>query len=305
MLTTQYEFSSSALVFSGRGSASKTRRHGLRATAAIVGLLFACPPLVAQANEEAERIDEVIAVLHEIMSAPDASMPEALLERSVGIAVFPSTVRAGFFLGGQRGHGIIAARDEEAGAWSAPAFLTLTGGSIGLQVGAQSVDIILLIQNRRGLSRLLDNQFKLGGDASAAVGPVGRTLEASTDLQMTAEILSYSRSRGVFAGGDAGRRDVAGGSRRERAILRRAARLQGDRARRRDGHHGAGRGNEATGGARHAGGRGRRIEVVRDARSGGACRDRVFSQASPDLVDSSPDQDRAPQDPGAVTAAPR
>ena len=200
MLTTQYEFSSSALVFSGRGSASKTRRNGLRATAAIVGLLFACPPLVAQANEEAERIDEVIAVLHEIMSAPDASMPETLLERSVGIAVFPSTVRAGFFLGGQRGHGVIAARDEETGAWSAPAFLTLTGGSIGLQVGAQSVDIILLIQNRRGLSRLLDNQFKLGGDASAAVGPVGRTLEASTDLQMTAEILSYSRSRGVFAG---------------------------------------------------------------------------------------------------------
>ena len=81
-----------------------------------------------------------------------------------------------------------------------PAFLTLTGGSIGLQVGAQSVDIILLIQNRRGLSRLLDNQFKLGGEASAVVGPIGRSLEASTDLQLTAEILSYSRSRGVFAG---------------------------------------------------------------------------------------------------------
>ena len=157
-------------------------------------------PLIAQANEEAERIDEAITVLHEIMSAPDASIPEALLERSVAVAIFPSTVRAGFFLGGQRGRGFIAGRDEETGAWSAPAFLTLTGGSIGLQVGAQSVDIILLIQNRRGLSRLLDNQFKLGGDASAVVGPVGRTVEASTDLQMTAEILSYSRSRGVFAG---------------------------------------------------------------------------------------------------------
>ena len=157
-------------------------------------------PLIAQANEEAERIDEAITVLHEIMSAPDASIPEALLERSVAVAIFPSTVRAGFFLGGQRGRGFIAGRDEETGAWSPPAFLTLTGGSIGLQVGAQSVDIILLIQNRRGLSRLLDNQFKLGGDASAVVGPVGRTVEASTDLQMTAEILSYSRSRGVFAG---------------------------------------------------------------------------------------------------------
>ena len=157
-------------------------------------------PLIAQANDEAERIDEAITVLHEIMSAPDASIPEALLERSVAVAIFPSTVRAGFFLGGQRGRGFIAGRDEETGAWSPPAFLTLTGGSIGLQVGAQSVDIILLIQNRRGLSRLLDNQFKLGGDASAVVGPVGRTVEASTDLQMTAEILSYSRSRGVFAG---------------------------------------------------------------------------------------------------------
>lgn len=157
-------------------------------------------PLIAQANEEAERIDEAITVLHEIMSAPDASIPEALLERSVAVAIFPSTVKAGFFLGGQRGRGFIAGRDEETGAWSPPAFLTLTGGSIGLQVGAQSVDIVLLIQNRRGLSRLLDNQFKLGGDASAVVGPVGRTVEASTDLQMTAEILSYSRSRGVFAG---------------------------------------------------------------------------------------------------------
>ena len=157
-------------------------------------------PLITQANEEAERIDEAITVLHEIMSAPDASIPEALLERSVAVAIFPSTVKAGFFLGGQRGRGFIAGRDEETGAWSPPAFLTLTGGSIGLQVGAQSVDIVLLIQNRRGLSRLLDNQFKLGGDASAVVGPVGRTVEASTDLQMTAEILSYSRSRGVFAG---------------------------------------------------------------------------------------------------------
>lgn len=166
----------------------------------MAGLLLVCMPLIAQANEEAERIDEAITVLHEIMSAPDASIPEALLERSVAVAIFPSTVRAGFFLGGQRGRGFIAGRDEETGAWSPPAFLTLTGGSIGLQVGAQSVDIILLIQNRRGLSRLLDNQFKLGGDASAVVGPVGRTVEASTDLQMTAEILSYSRSRGVFAG---------------------------------------------------------------------------------------------------------
>ena len=114
--------------------------------------------------------------------------------------MFPSTIRAGFIFGGQRGRGFIAARDPNTGAWSPPAFLTLTGGSIGLQVGAQQADVVLVIQNRRGLARLLDNQFKLGGDASAAIGPVGRSLEASTDLQMTAEILSYSRSRGMFAG---------------------------------------------------------------------------------------------------------
>ena len=199
MATPHVVFSGGSPRHFGQWSASRPRRYGLRVVA-LFGLLVICPPLIAHANEEAERIDEGIAVLQEIMGAPDASMPEALLEQSVGIAVFPSTVRAGFFLGGQRGHGFIAARDDETDAWSAPAFLTLTGGSIGLQVGAQSVDIVLLIQNRRGLSRLLANQFKLGGDASAAVGPVGRTLEASTDLQMTAEILSYSRSRGVFAG---------------------------------------------------------------------------------------------------------
>ena len=183
----------------GRRSASRSQRRNPWVAAPIAGLLL-CAPLTAGANEEAARIDEAITVLQEIMDAPDAAIPRAILDRAVGIAVFPSTVKAGFFLGGQRGRGFIAAKDEETGTWSAPAFLTLTGGSIGLQVGAQSVDVILLIQNRRGLSRLLDNQFKLGGDASAVVGPIGRSLEASTDLQLTAEILSYSRTRGVFAG---------------------------------------------------------------------------------------------------------
>ena len=184
----------------GRRSASRSVRRHTWVAATLAGLLLIWTPLTAGANEEAERIEEAIIVLQEIMNAPDAAIPRAILERAAGIAVFPSTVKAGFFFGGQRGRGFIAARDTDSDAWSAPAFLTLTGGSIGLQVGAQSVDVILLIQNRRGLARLLDNQFKLGGDASAVVGPVGRSLEASTDLQMTAEILSYSRTRGVFAG---------------------------------------------------------------------------------------------------------
>lgn len=170
------------------------------AATALMTLLLAGTPAAALADEEAARVEEAIIVLEEIMAAPDKAIPEAILGRSTAIAIFPSTVKGGFFLGGQRGRGFITARDPETGAWSPPAFLTLTGGSIGLQVGAQSVDIILLIQNRRGLTRLLDNQFKLGGDASAVLGPVGRSVEASTDLQLTAEILSYSRTRGVFAG---------------------------------------------------------------------------------------------------------
>ena len=172
----------------------------LAKAATVAGLLLVGTPALAAANGEAERLAEGFVVLQEIMDAPDASIPEAILDRAIAIAVFPSTVRAGFIFGGQRGRGFIAARDPDTGTWSPPAFLTLTGGSIGLQVGAQQADVVLLIQNRRGLARLLGNQFKLGGDASAAVGPVGRSLEASTDLQMTAEILSYSRSRGVFAG---------------------------------------------------------------------------------------------------------
>lgn len=171
-----------------------------KAAAAIAGLVVLAAPKVAAVDDEAERLDEGIVVLQEIMAAPDSSIPEALLDRAVAIAVFPSTIRAGFIFGGQRGHGFISARRTDTGHWSPPAFLTLTGGSFGLQAGAQETDVVLLIQNRRGLDRLLGNQFTLGGDAAAAVGPVGRSLEASTDLQMTAEILSYSRSRGVFAG---------------------------------------------------------------------------------------------------------
>ena len=191
-----------------------TQRHAAgigvgRVTTAVataaVAVVLACMPADAAANqEEAARVEEAAIVLAEIAAAPDTGLPRAILDRSVGVAIFPSTIRAGFLIGGQRGRGVIVARDEETGAWSAPAFLTLTGASFGLQVGAQSVDVILLIQNRRGLSRLLSNQFQMGGDVSAVVGPVGRSLAASTDLQMTAEILSYSRTRGVFAGATVG-----------------------------------------------------------------------------------------------------
>ena len=168
---------------------------------AVAGLvLLATPAVAVAADGEAARLDEGVLVLDEVMGTRDSAIPQAILERAVAVAVFPSTIRAGFIFGAQRGRGFIAARDPATGVWSAPAFLTLTGGSFGLQAGAQQADVVLVVQNPRGLTRLLGNRFKLGGDVSAAVGPVGRSLEAATDLQLTAEILSYSRTRGAFAG---------------------------------------------------------------------------------------------------------
>lgn len=150
--------------------------------------------------KEADRIKAAITVLEEVMGAADSSMPRNILERAEAIAVFPSLVKAGFVVGGQFGRGVISARDTQTGQWSSPAFLTVTGGSFGAQIGAQAVDLVLVVQNRRGLENLLNNQFKIGADASVAAGPVGRDASASTDIQLRAQILSYSRTRGLFAG---------------------------------------------------------------------------------------------------------
>ena len=151
-------------------------------------------------SDEAQRISEAITVLSEIMRADDQSVPRGIMQKAEGIAIFPSLFQGGFIVGGQRGRGILSARDPKTGAWSSPAFLTITGGSFGAQIGAQAVDLILVIQNRRGLEQLVGNQFKIGADASVAAGPVGRDASASTDIQMRAQILSYSRTRGLFAG---------------------------------------------------------------------------------------------------------
>lgn len=171
--------------------------------AAVAALGLSAAPLAqvsAEGVKEADRVKEAITVLDEVMAAGDSSVPRNILERAEAIAVFPSLVKAGFVVGGQRGRGIISVRDPKTGAWSSPAFLTITGGSVGLQIGAQAVDLVLVVQNRRGLDQLLKNQFKIGADASVAAGPVGRDASASTDIQMRAQILSYSRTRGLFAG---------------------------------------------------------------------------------------------------------
>ena len=151
------------------------------------------------AEDELRRITESAAVLDEIMAAGDKAIPEAILEKAQGIAVFPSLIKGGMFLGGQRGHGVLSVRDA-AGAWSSPAFLTITGGSVGAQIGLQAIDLVLVITDRRGLEQLVKNQFKLGAEAGVAAGPVGREATAQTDIQMRAKILGYSRARGLFAG---------------------------------------------------------------------------------------------------------
>jgi len=169
----------------------------------VLATCVAHPAAQRQAPEgvkESDRIRSAITVLDEVMAASDSSVPGSILQKAEAIAVFPSLVKAGFVVGGSRGHGVISVRDTKTGAWSSPAFLTITGGSLGFQIGAQAVDLVLVVQNRRGLDQLLKNQFKIGADASVAAGPVGRDASASTDIQLRAQILSYSRTRGLFAG---------------------------------------------------------------------------------------------------------
>lgn len=151
-------------------------------------------------SDEANRIREAATVFSEIMGAPDGGIPKSILDKAEAVAVFPSVLKGGFVVGAEYGHGILSVRDQASHTWSAPAFLSLTGGSLGAQIGGQAVDLVLVIMNRRGLNQLVRNQFKIGVDAAAAAGPVGRNAEASTDIQLRAEILSYSRSRGLFVG---------------------------------------------------------------------------------------------------------
>ena len=173
----------------------------LVAAAIAVAMLAGYPavPLAQQKeSDDAKRIRDGATAFGEIMGAEDKAIPRAILGKAEGIAIFPGTIKAGLVVGGMRGRGAISARN--GGAWSAPAFLTLTGGSFGLQIGGQAADIILVINNRRGLESLISNQFKLGADAAVSAGPVGRDAQAATDIQLRAQILSYSRSRGLFAG---------------------------------------------------------------------------------------------------------
>jgi len=151
------------------------------------------------AREDAtKRLDKAKQVLHEIMGMPDKGIPVEVLEHAKCVAVVPHMVKGGLVFGGKGGKGVATCRT--ANGWSAPAFITISGGNWGLQIGVQAVDLVMIIQNEKGMQKLLESNFHVGADASAAAGPVGRHAEAGTDWKMDTEILTYSRAKGVFAG---------------------------------------------------------------------------------------------------------
>ena len=149
-------------------------------------------------SKAADRVQAAADVLNEIQSAPDKGIPEGVLGSAECVAVVPSMVKGAFIVGGNYGRGLASCRTPKG--WSAPAFFVVTGGSIGWQIGGQAVDVVMLIMNKDGMKRLLSSQFQLGADASVAAGPVGRQADAGTDWKMHAEVLTYSRARGLFAG---------------------------------------------------------------------------------------------------------
>jgi SH3 domain-containing YSC84-like protein 1 len=164
---------------------------------AMLGLGTLC--WAGSAREDAtERLENAANVVHEIMGMPEKGVPEEVLEHAKCVAVVPHMVKGGFVFGGKGGKGVATCRT--ANGWSAPAFITISGGNWGLQIGVEAVDLVMIIQNEKGMQKLLESNFHLGGDASAAAGPVGRHAEAGTDWKMDTEILTYSRAKGAFAG---------------------------------------------------------------------------------------------------------
>lgn len=175
--------------------------------ALLASALFACLLAVpnsrsfaaASKAEEKERARKAANAFREIMGAPDQAVPLELLDRAYCVAVFPSVKKGGFIVGGQYGKGLVSCR-RQGGSWGAPAFFTIGGGSFGLQIGGQEVDLVLLIMNKAGVDGLLQDKFEIGAGAGASAGPVGRNTHVSTDVLLKSSIVSYSRSRGLFAG---------------------------------------------------------------------------------------------------------
>lgn len=168
-------------------------------TTLLILLLVPASNAAWAANEQAQTLHDATAVLNDFVSIPENAIPQALLSEAYGIAVIPSVIKAGFVIGGRYGEGVMSVRTAD-GTWSHPVFIDLAGASLGWQIGAASSDLILVFKTERGVEEIINGQVTLGADVSIAAGPVGRTASAATNLQMDAEIYSYSRSRGLFAG---------------------------------------------------------------------------------------------------------
>jgi lipid-binding SYLF domain-containing protein len=175
-------------------------RFKTKILAVLTAALLASTVAVAaeEPSEQVKRMDAAATVLDEIMGTPDKGIPEELLDSAKCVAVIPSMVKIGFVFGGRHGRGIATCRTGSG--WSAPAPFSVTGGSWGLQIGGEAVDVVMLVMNDHGMEKMLSSKFRIGADASAAAGPVGRHVEGETDWKMRAEVLTYSRARGAFAG---------------------------------------------------------------------------------------------------------
>jgi len=164
----------------------------------LCSLSFAADDQPAKETKVSDRVQAAADVLDDIQAAPDKGIPQEVLASAECVAVVPSLLKGGFIIGGKYGRGLASCRTPKG--WSAPAFFVVTGGSFGFQIGGQAVDLVMLIMNKDGMKHLLSSEFALGADASAAAGPVGRHAEGNTDWKMRAEVLTYSRARGLFAG---------------------------------------------------------------------------------------------------------
>ena len=166
----------------------------------ILAATLVLAPLMAKNNDSVKRLNEAAAVFSEVMAAPDKGIPQDMLANAHCIVIVPSLKTAAFVVGGKYGKGYVSCRNKVGPGWSAPGTVRIEGGSVGFQIGGSTTDLIMLVMNERGADKLLSSKFTLGAEGSVAAGPVGRTATAQTDAQMHAEILSWSRSQGLFAG---------------------------------------------------------------------------------------------------------
>jgi lipid-binding SYLF domain-containing protein len=178
---------------------SRSHRIALALSVAGAALVLSTGRIGAAPNDEIKRINESISVMRDLTATPDQGIPRHLLQRAEAIVVIPDLMKGGFIVGAKHGRGVLSVRDSER-RWSAPAFMKMTGGSIGWQIGVESVDVVFLVMNRGGIDDILSDKFTLGGNMAVAAGPVGRNADAATDVKLGSSILAYSRAKGLFAG---------------------------------------------------------------------------------------------------------